>query len=131
MSSKSSFYKDRHRLTSYNIQCAQFESWKKALDVSKQLMDKTSKRKHVFCENFVDYIKSMYGEVKSVQKHQYKLCKHTPNKKVSESIEQFFNRIINLYMDTDISNDEIYALIRFEINDLHIYCLKMTKQYSI
>ena len=74
--------KNRQRRTVYNRINAQYIIWSKALDVSKQISCKISNRKNVFSENFLDYIQSMKGEIRSVQKQQYKISKYNSNKTV-------------------------------------------------
>ena len=122
--------KDKRRRIAYNRTNAQHIVWSKALDVSKQISCKISNRKNVFSENFLDYIQSMKGEIRSVQKQQYKISKYNSNKTVISKIEQYFNRIFNVYLDQKYSNNEILSLVRLEVTEMYRYCYRMKNSHS-
>ena len=98
-------FKTRRVKHVYNVYTAQKNIWSNALEVSDKIIDRVSKRKNIFGENFVDYIQSMRGQINSVQRHEYKYSQHQPRRTVLDDLEQFFNRFANLYLDTDITND--------------------------
>ena len=130
MSSNRKFFKDKRRTKEYDIYIAQKNTWSKALGVSEQLNDKLSNRKYVFAENFTDYIYSMFGEIASVQKNEYKNLPLIPKKTVMSDLDQFKNRFINLYIDMDKSNDEIYSEMKGNLTEMHKRCIKMNKKYN-
>ena len=125
-----SISKDKRRKRAYNIYQTQSFIWQKALDVSKQLLEKTTNARYVRAYNFEKYIKSMMGEIKSVEKHNYKSNSHYPSKRVTSMVQQFFNRIKNVYNDDSLYDEEKYRLIRTEMIELYSYCLKMNRKYS-
>ena len=130
MSSNRKFFKDKRRTKEYDIYIAQKNTWSKALGVSEQLNDKLSNRKYVFAENFTDYIYSMFGEIASVQKNEYKNLPLIPKKTVMSDLDQFKNRFINLYIDMDKSNDEIYSEMKGNLTEMHKRCIEMNKKYN-
>jgi hypothetical protein len=121
--------KDRRRRAAYNITNAQYIIWSKALDVSNQISCKISNRKNVFSEKFLDYLQSMKGEIRSVQKQQYKINKHNSIKIIIAKLEQYFNRIFNVYLDQKYSNNEILSLVRLEVTEMHRYCYRMKNSH--
>ena len=130
MSNNRNFFKDKRRAKECDIYIAQKNTWSKALGVSEQLNDKLSNRKYVFAENFTDYIYSMFGEISSVQKNEYKNISFVPKKTVMSDLDQFKNRFINLYIDMDKSNDEIYSEMKGNLTEMHKLCIKMNKKYN-
>ena len=129
MSKREIYFKDRRRKHVYNVYTAQKNIWSNALEVSDKIIDRVSKRKNIFGENFVDYIQSMRGQINSVQRHEYKYSKHRPRRTVLDDLEQFFNRFANLYLDTDITNDEMVSQVRFEAGEMKRRCLTMVHKY--
>jgi hypothetical protein len=129
MSKKASLFKDRRRKHVYNVYTAQKNTWSNALEVSDKIIDRVSKRKNIFGENFVDYIQSMRGQINSVQRHEYKYSQHRPRRTVLDDLEQFFNRFANLYLDTDITNDEMVSQVRFEAGEMKRRCQTMVHKY--
>jgi len=129
MSKREIYFKDRRRKHAYNVHAAQKNTWSSALEVSDQIIDRVSKRKNIFGENFIDYIQSMRGQINSVQRHEYKYSEHHPRRTVLDDLEQFFNRFANLYLDTDITNDEMVSQVRFEAGEMKRRCLTMVHKY--
>jgi len=129
MSKREIYFKDRRRKHAYNVYTAQKNTWSSALEVSEKIMDRVSKRKNIFGENFIDYIQSMRGQINSVQRHEYKYSNHHPRQTVLDDLEQFFNRFANLYLDTDITNDEMVSQVRFEASEMKRRCQTMVHKY--
>ena len=129
MSKREIYFKDRRRKHAYNVYTAQKNTWSNALEVSDQIIDRVSKRKNIFGENFIDYIQSMRGQINSVQRYQYKYSNHHPRQTVLDDLEQFFNRFANLYLDTDITNDEMVSQVRFEAGEMKRRCQTMVHKY--
>jgi hypothetical protein len=129
MSIRQRYFKDTRRIESYNIYIAQKDTWEKALDVSKKIVCRVSKRTNVFSENFIESLYSFKGEIKSVQKNNYKHIGRVPRKSVIGDIDQFFNRMINLYLDTEMDNTDVFNLIKFEANELCRRCYSMNHKY--
>lgn len=129
MSKREIYFKDRRRKHVYNVYTAQKNIWSNALEVSDKIIDRVSKRKNIFGENFIDYIQSMRGQINSVQRYQYKYSQHRPRRTVLDDLEQFFNRFANLYLDTDITNDEMVSQVRFEAGEMKRRCLTMVHKY--
>lgn len=130
MSTRSRFFKDTRRRTSYDKYVAQKSIWDKAHDVSKQINDKVSNKRNVFSDNFIDFLQSMRGEINSVQRHEYKNINFYPKNTIIDDIDQFFNRIVNVYLDEELSVDEIYEKIKFESVEMIRRCQKMKTKYS-
>lgn len=129
MSKRAMLFKTRRVKHVYNVYTAQKNIWSNALEVSDKIIDRVSKRKNVFGENFIDYIQSMRGQINSVQRHEYKYSQHRPRRSVLDDLEQFFNRFANLYLDTDITNDEMISQVRFEAGEMKRRCQTMVHKY--
>ena len=130
MSYNKGIRKDKLRKYSYDIYTTQGAIWSKALDVTKQMQDKTKNSRYVFADNFQEYICSMLGEIKSVEKHHYKTNQYWPQKMVTPSLQKYFNRMHNVYEDKSLTDDDMYSFVRHELNEMFVYCFKMNKKYS-
>tara|TARA_Y100001958_G_C21235323_1_gene561616 strand:- start:24 stop:419 length:396 start_codon:yes stop_codon:yes gene_type:complete len=122
-------FKDKRRKYAFNVYTAQKNTWNSALEVSDQIISRVSKRKNIFGENFIDYIQSMRGQINSVQRHEYKMSNHIPQKKILDDLDQFFNRFVNLYLDTEITNDDMVNQVRFEAVEMKRRCQTMVHKY--
>lgn len=132
MTKTTAIYKDKRRVHENNIYTAQKVVWEKANSVCDQLIHKTAHKDNVFSENFLDFIYGMFGEIKGVQKYQYKnltALHHNTKKNVYNVLEQSKNRIYNLYIDTKLSNTVVYSEIRAELTEMKKLCLRMNKKF--
>ena len=123
------YLKDFRKKKVYTVYSAQKNIWSNALEVSDQIINHISKSKNITGENFIDYIQSVRGQISSVQRNEYKYSGHVPRRTVLDDIEQFFNRFANLYIDTEISDDEMISQVRFEAVEMKRRCQTMVHKY--